>query len=251
MKPSVISDSEWKNLAETRRSEQFLAACRLPGIWLHRAAIHKRGADALYEIAYTAAQRDLARLLADSDRKTTGSTSRTLEGPELEDFNDRQLLGEYFLLIGYGLECLLKGYLLAIIPELVVDERRLDKLVATHDLAQLCYECGIQLAVEEERLLKLITRHIVWANTLRHYTYATCQVGLRRRIRKRSRSLYQIRFMSVEYKCLPMPYLHAPRCSCTRAEVFLMLRDLRGAWDDLGSLPKFLFERTRGQLRCR
>jgi hypothetical protein len=162
MKPSVISDSEWKNLAETRRSEQFLAACRLPGIWLHRAAIHKRGADALYEIAYTAAQRDLARLLADSDRKTTGSTSRTLEGPELEDFNDRQLLGEYFLLIGYGLECLLKGYLLAIIPELVVDERRLDKLVATHDLAQLCYECGIQLAVEEERLLKLITRHIVW-----------------------------------------------------------------------------------------
>jgi hypothetical protein len=95
-------------------------------------------------------------------QRKSGSTSKRLEGQELEDFHDQRLLAEYLLLVGYGLECLLKGYLLAVIPELVIDERRIDKLVANHDLPQLCHDCAISLSADEERLLKLITRNIVW-----------------------------------------------------------------------------------------
>ena len=163
MNPLGISEAEFNALAERRRSEQFLAACRYPGGWLDRAMLHKRGADILFEKAYTASQRNLSRLLATTkDKSAVQSASRKLEGQELEDFHDERLLGEYLLLIGYALECVLKGYLLAIIPELVVDEKRLDKLVANHDLIQLCHDCAIDLSTEEERLLKLITRHILW-----------------------------------------------------------------------------------------
>lgn len=95
-------------------------------------------------------------------QQKSGSTSKRLEGQELEDFYDQRLLAEYLLLVGYGLECLLKGYLLAVIPELVIDEKKIDKLVANHDLPKLCHDCAISLSADEERLLKLITRNIVW-----------------------------------------------------------------------------------------
>jgi len=161
--PLGIPDDEFEALVARRRSAQFLAACRLPGIWLDRAQLHKRAADILYDIAYEAWERDLARSLAEmKGQQKSGSTSKRLEGQELEDFHDQRLLAEYLLLVGYGLECLLKGYLLAVIPELVIDEKRIDKLVANHDLPQLCHDCAISLSADEERLLKLITRNIVW-----------------------------------------------------------------------------------------
>jgi hypothetical protein len=158
-----LPPDEFDALVSQRRSEQFLAACRLPGMWLDRAFLHKRGADLLYERAYAAWQRNFARDLAESRQQPANqSTSRSLEGEELDDFNDQRLLAEYLLLIGYAIECLLKGYLLAAVPELVVDEKRIDRLVAVHDLPQLCHECSIVLELEETRLLKLVTRHITW-----------------------------------------------------------------------------------------
>jgi hypothetical protein len=161
--PLGIPDDEFEALVAQRRSEQFLAACRLPGIWLDRARLHKRAADILYEIAYEAWERDFARTLAEmKGQQESGSTSKRFEGQELEDFYDQRLLAEYLLLVGYGLECLLKGYLLTVIPELVIDEKRIDRLVANHDLPQLCHDCAISISADEERLLKLITRNIVW-----------------------------------------------------------------------------------------
>jgi len=155
-----LSPAEFDALVTQRRSEEFLAACRLPGIWLDRASLHKRAADLLYERAHAAWSRNFVRGLAPPNGNQ--SKAGRLEGEELEDFYDQRLLADYLLLIGYGLECLLKGYLLALLPELVVDERRIDQIVTVHDLPQLCHECGIALQPEETRLLKLITRHIVW-----------------------------------------------------------------------------------------
>ena len=153
-----ISDAELKALAEKKRHEDFLAMCRTPGAWLDRAMLHKRGADILYELAYKANARDVDRMLQTSAE--LGSTSRILAGDELEDFHDRRLLSEYLLLIGYALECLLKGYLLAILPELV--ETKLDRIVTTHDLVALCQDAGLAVSTEERDLLKLVSRHIVW-----------------------------------------------------------------------------------------
>jgi hypothetical protein len=47
-------------------------------------------------------------------------------------------------------------------PELLIDEQRLRRSVAIHDLPQLCHDCSIDVDAEELRLLKLMTRHIIW-----------------------------------------------------------------------------------------
>jgi len=148
---------------EERRKFAFLAACRWPLSWLMTARRHKRAADILYEIAYEANERDLRRFIAEAKRaRSDGSLSKKLEGEELVDYLNTELLGDYFLLAGYALECVLKGSLLAMLPELVEDERRLDRVIVTHNLRQLCHDCAITLSPEEGGLLDLMTRHIVW-----------------------------------------------------------------------------------------
>ena len=155
----IFSDAtpeEERAFIELRRKENFLAACRGPSRWLYSAERHKQAADILYQIAYEADSRELARIIAGTH------TSGRLEGQELLDSQLTCLLGEYLLLSGYALECVLKGYLLALIPELVNDGKRLDRLVATHDLCQLCHDCSIDLSPDERELLELLKRHIDW-----------------------------------------------------------------------------------------
>ncbi len=148
---------------EERRKLQFLAACRWPLSWLIPARRHKRAADILYDIAYEANEREMMRMEAEFKvRLPNGRGSRTLEGQELLDYLNTELLGDYFLLAGYAIECVLKGYLIALRPELVKDEKQLDNLILTHDLCRLCRECAIVLSQEEQKLFNFITRHIVW-----------------------------------------------------------------------------------------
>lgn len=153
-------EQERKFLEESRK-EAFLAACRWPLSWARPARRHKRAADALFEIAYTAYARDNVRWLADGSPFGTQG-SRTKEGQELADHYDMELLGDYYLLAGYALECVLKGCLMAIEPQLVINDCKLDELVATHKLLQLCHDCAIHLSSEEQKLLELINQHIVW-----------------------------------------------------------------------------------------
>ena len=148
---------------EERRKFAFLAACRWPLSWLIQARRHKMAADILYEIAYDAYERDMTRSLAEfKDGLPGGSVSKTLEGQELIDNLKMDLLEDYLLLAGYALECVLKGCLLVMLPELVNDEKRLDKVIVTHDLCQLCHDCALLLSPEERELLDVITRYIVW-----------------------------------------------------------------------------------------
>ena len=51
---------------------------------------------------------------------------------------------------------------MTMLPELVNDNKRLDRLVTTHDLAQLCHDCAIALSPQERQLMDVITRHIYW-----------------------------------------------------------------------------------------
>lgn len=150
---------------EERRKEAFLAACRWPLSWLLPARRHKRAADALFEIAYTAHEREMVRWEAQvKDGGIFGGKQRsgTLEGKELDNVYDMELLADYFLLAGYALECVLKGCLMAKDPQLVSDDGKLSKLVTTHNLPKLCDDCSIGLSPEELELLTLISRHITW-----------------------------------------------------------------------------------------
>ena len=81
---------------EERRKFHFLAASRWPISWLRPAIQHKRAADILYEITYAARERYEARLLAEvRNGLPNGSVSRTLEGEELFDYRNIELLEDY------------------------------------------------------------------------------------------------------------------------------------------------------------
>lgn len=156
---------------EERRKFAFLAASKSPSSWLSTAGRHKRAADILYEVAHAAHERNMARMKKETMRTRTEMTkqglsswneSRTLEGAELSDYLDSELLGEYLLLAGYTLECILKGCLLAMKPELVKDDIKLAKTVTTHNLKKLCDDCGITLSLLERQLLDIITWHVEW-----------------------------------------------------------------------------------------
>ncbi|MBD1863025.1 MULTISPECIES: hypothetical protein [Trichocoleus] len=149
-----------RKFIEEHRKEAFLAACQWPLSWLLPARRHKRAADALFEIAYTAYDRDTVQWLADGG-PFGKQGARKKEGKELANHYDMELLGDYFLLAGYALECVLKGCLMAMRPGVEINDR-LDKLVITHDLIRLCRDCSISLSSEEGELLAVITRYIIW-----------------------------------------------------------------------------------------
>jgi hypothetical protein len=155
-----MSEAAYAKLVEKRRTEAFLALSRDPGNWLERALRHRRAADIIFDVGCRAWDRGMTRLINQIEERLPGTTSHVLEGEELEDFRDEQMISEYLLLSGYALECLLKGCLLAKRPELV--SKRLDKQIAKHDLIELCDDCGLALTDEESSLMALITRHVSW-----------------------------------------------------------------------------------------
>ncbi|MDD4875811.1 MAG: hypothetical protein PHQ86_01575 [Dehalococcoidales bacterium] len=135
--------------------------------WYSVTDRHKRAADILYEIACKANERKNARMLEEIKRnsakmkklgvKSYISAPKTLEGDELSE-----LLAEYFLLIGYALECIFKGYLLATQPDLIKNDEKLVKSVTTHKLLQLCCDCNIKLSTTEKQVLDWITLNVEW-----------------------------------------------------------------------------------------
>jgi hypothetical protein len=142
--PRGLSQEDWKFLGEKLKKEDFIASSRYPLRWIIAARGHKRAADILYQIASKAIER------------------RTLEGKELEYWLDAELLPDYFLLAGYALECILKGFLLATHPEYVKNEETLAKSILTHDLADLCKLCTIPVPPEKSKYLDYLTKHLYW-----------------------------------------------------------------------------------------
>ncbi|MDL5048170.1 hypothetical protein QQ054_19325 [Oscillatoria amoena NRMC-F 0135] len=163
---SILTHKQKTEIIENNRKQQFLAACQWPLSWKTCARRHKMSADILYHVSYAAylrsRKKDLKKLENIFKKSKTKVHSYQLIGQELIDFRHMQLLSDYFLLSGYAIECVLKGYLLAQIPELVNNEKRLDRLVTTHDLCQLSREASFKISPEEEKLLALISRHIIW-----------------------------------------------------------------------------------------
>ena len=84
--------------------------------------------------------------------------------PEAEfskDTTDMSLITEYLLLMGYALENLLKGILMADHPEyLKTGEKGTE--IRSHNLVSLCRRCSLVVSAAEEDLLKTLTDHIEW-----------------------------------------------------------------------------------------
>jgi hypothetical protein len=160
--PKSINPKQWQACIDRWRRERFLAGAQWALMWEMSADRHKRSADVLFSVSLAAFKRDFARTVAEEVRPDKQPTSRTLCGEELADHLDVGMIRDYFLLIGYAIENLLKGYLLTLKPELVREENKLDRLVKTHDLVKLRSDCGVTTSPEEHELLQHLTRYIVW-----------------------------------------------------------------------------------------
>lgn len=149
------------------KKEAFLIS-RKALAWAFRAMRHMRAADILYDVAHAADQRRWDRFIKSVETGASRPGKRYLEGEELEDANDADLMQDYCLLAGYALECAFKGYLIALLPELVSEDRGLDKLLRNHDLCDLARECAIPLSSEEQALLATLTQVVIWGKYPAH-----------------------------------------------------------------------------------
>ena len=165
------TSEEKQAFIEQHKKKQFLGLSQ-SYVWASVADRHKRAANILYEVAHAANDRELARSLEHFKRTSAkmrerglsswSEPARALEGEELHDDLDSELLSEYLLLAGYALECILKGCLLAKEPELVKDGEELSKKIINHRIADLCCNCGISLSPSEEELVDTIYKIVWW-----------------------------------------------------------------------------------------
>jgi hypothetical protein len=135
-----------------------------PLSWTISARNLKRAADKLFEIYYNASMRDLSREINLAKEALIGkndSTSMELEGEELDDFNDEQMISVYFFLIGLALENLIKGILLTLNPTYLSDTK-LSNEIKTHNLLYLYNKCGLSLRNNDKTILIKLSRYILW-----------------------------------------------------------------------------------------
>jgi len=155
-----MRDELWHKAMEDARVGQFKLGATLPISWKYHSLLLRHAASRLYELQYDANLRIIRAQLELKPGEKTDSI-RTLEGPELLDHQDAQLISVYFLLMGYAIENLLKGILILQHPEYFKPTGKMED-IKTHDLSGLCRRCGIQFEDTETLLLDTLHTHIEW-----------------------------------------------------------------------------------------
>jgi hypothetical protein len=151
---------------ELVRRKQFELSAKTPFAWRSIARRLKHAADRLYDLYHDASLRIINRVLDEVRRENQASPSRAigpkeLTGQELVDAWDGELIGVYWLLMGYSIENLLKGILMAKHPGYFMTDEKM-KGINTHDLPSLCDCCGIVISSAERTLLGKLQVYIVW-----------------------------------------------------------------------------------------
>ena len=125
-------------------------AGRSPLGWLLSAMNLKRAADRLFNVIYLAALRNESRHEQSRPQlRKSGSPAsapRKLNGKELEDELDEQMLSVYFFLMATAIENALKGIAIARNPSLVDSNEELDKSLTNHRLIELAEMRKIELS---------------------------------------------------------------------------------------------------------
>jgi len=159
----MIEGKAWDDLNESIRQLMFKYGFIEPSSWIRKAARLKYAADRLFDIYETSNARFHERF-TDEAEAGTGPVTVWHATPQVElgkDIADISLLTEYCLLMGYAIENLLKGLLMAIHPECFKPDTKVTA-VQGHSLIKLCNRCSVALTPDEEDLLTRLTEHIVW-----------------------------------------------------------------------------------------
>lgn len=159
----MIEGEAWDNLNESIKPIMFKYGFLEPSSWIRKATRLKYAADQLYEIYETSNARYLERF-TEAAEAGTGPVIVWHKAPQAElgkEIADISLLTEYCLLMGYAIENLLKGLLMAIHPDYFKSGTKVTA-VQSHSLINLCKRCSVAITPDEEDLLTRLTEHIVW-----------------------------------------------------------------------------------------
>ncbi len=152
---------KWERIYEHIKARQFELGARLPISWTSVSLGLKHAADRLYDLQHDATLRRIKRAIEEHGKVRDADRSRKLEGEELEDFLDSQMISVYYLLMGYAIENLLKAILMIQHPEYFKPDAKLAD-IGSHILVGLCKQCGISVQHEEVELLNKLTTYVVW-----------------------------------------------------------------------------------------
>jgi len=155
-----MDTEKWDRIYEHMKARQFELGALLPIGWKSISLTLKHAADRLYDLDHDANIRIVGRLIEELDKGQL-KEGRTLEGQELEDHWDIQLISVYFLLTGYAIENLLKAILIIQHPEYFKPNAKLND-IRSHNLLSLCKRCNIVIRQGEAILLKKLTSFIEW-----------------------------------------------------------------------------------------
>lgn len=151
---------EWEAMLDQLNARQFKLAATEPFSWLFRSENLKRAADHLFEIYHTASTRSMEQFVAEV-KAGMREGGRVLEGQELEDLLNSELVTIYLMLMGYSIENLLKGKLLQQNPQFFKPTNKMDDF-NKHDLIDLANRVGFKLTKSERAILKELTNYILW-----------------------------------------------------------------------------------------
>ena len=159
----MIEGKAWDDLNESIRPLMFKYGFLGPSSWKRKAAKLKYAADRLFDLYDESRTRFLERF-TDEAESGTGAVAAWHVAPESElgkEVADISLLTEYCVLMGYAIENLLKGILMAAHPEYFKPDAKITD-VRSHNLVGLCNRCSLSLTPDHEDLLKRLTEHIEW-----------------------------------------------------------------------------------------
>jgi hypothetical protein len=158
MIPKIIAENE------DQKREMYVRLWRLPGAWADAANRHWLCAEALYEkaiVAHDRWQKYIRQKMEERAAAKITSGTRDLTPEEhLLLVEELGYIDEFFLLIGYAVECGLKGCRVAANPSLISDEMKADSSIRSHDLNAHCAGCGITVSDDERKLLEVLTYQI-------------------------------------------------------------------------------------------
>jgi len=159
----MIEGEKWDELNESVRSLLFKYGFLLPIAWKRKASKLKYAADRLFDLYYESRSRFLERFSQEAEEGTgpIASWHTATEAELSKEVADISLITEYCLLMGYALENLIKGILMAEHPEFFKLDAKV-KDIRSHNLVSLCKRCSLDITVDETELLKKLTDHIEW-----------------------------------------------------------------------------------------
>jgi hypothetical protein len=159
----MIEGKQWDELNEKVKPLLFKYGFLLPSSWKRKANRLKYAADRLFDLYFESVTRFLARFTKEAEEGIGPIASwHTASEEELgKEVTDISLITEYCLLMGYALENLLKGILMAEHPEYFKPDSKITD-ISSHNLISLCKRCSLQITADEEELLIKLTDHILW-----------------------------------------------------------------------------------------